>query len=181
MVKVKSRSENNRSRLDKFAHLKADPEFKEFLKEIVDQQVKADRAERRADYSHSPVHRNGSKGRSKPKKGMVNQPFLVKSPSDTTLYSPGLRKVNNEDVTLIEKISNFVESIWLEDRLDRSRQCQSNSPGYQLSSASQDSRRVENVSGSGSRNRSPMVIGNDVGLGRHQDYQDCEHGGQHSG
>ena len=31
--------------------------------------------------------------------------MIIKSPSDTTLYSPGLRKANQDDVALIEKIS----------------------------------------------------------------------------
>ena len=39
-----------------------------------------------------------------------------KSPSDTTIYSPGLRHINNEEVSLMEKISNFVESIRLDTR-----------------------------------------------------------------
>ena len=40
---------------------------------------------------------------------------LFKSPSNTTLYSPGLRKISSNDVTLIKKISNFVESIRLDE------------------------------------------------------------------
>ena len=45
---------------------------------------------------------------------------LIKSPSDMTIYTPALRKADNEDVKLIEKISNFVESIRLDDRRHRS-------------------------------------------------------------
>ena len=45
---------------------------------------------------------------------MQMQP-IIKSPSDTTIYSPGLRKVN-DDAMLIEKISNFVESICLDSK-----------------------------------------------------------------
>ena len=41
---------------------------------------------------------------------------LVKSPSDTKIYTPALHKLNNEDISLIEKISNFVESIRLDSR-----------------------------------------------------------------
>ena len=50
-------------------------------------------------------------------KGKQIRNQTVKSPSDTIIYSPGLRKLNSDEVTLIEKISNFVESI----RLDGSR------------------------------------------------------------
>ena len=48
---------------------------------------------------------------------MVKSPNLVKSPSDTTIYTPGLRRISNEDVSLIEKISNFVESIRLDGKI----------------------------------------------------------------
>ena len=51
-------------------------------------------------------------------KDTVQSPGLLhnlhKSPSDTTLYSPGLRKASQNDIALIEKISNFVESIHLD-------------------------------------------------------------------
>ena len=40
-----------------------------------------------------------------------------KSPSDTTIYSPGLRKIASPNsATIIDKISNFVEGIRLEER-----------------------------------------------------------------
>ena len=48
----------------------------------------------------------------------VNQQ-LFKSPSDTMIYSPVLRKMNNDDISLIEKISNFVESIRLDNGMKR--------------------------------------------------------------
>ena len=41
---------------------------------------------------------------------------IVKSPSDTTIYTPGLRRMSNEEVSLIEKISDFVESIRLDGK-----------------------------------------------------------------
>ena len=49
----------------------------------------------------------------------TNQVHLVKSPSDTTIYAPALRKLNsNVDPSIteevMEKISNFVESVRLE-------------------------------------------------------------------
>ena len=34
----------------------------------------------------------------------LNYNRLVKSPSDTTIYSPGLRKANNEDISLIDQL-----------------------------------------------------------------------------
>ena len=56
----------------------------------------------------------------------ANRTNLLKSPSDTTLYSPGLRKANIEqnveggDNLIIEKISTFVDNIRLNDRSGRS-------------------------------------------------------------
>ena len=43
---------------------------------------------------------------------------MFKSPSDTNIYSPGLRKTNDES-NIIDKISNFVESIRLDSRGSR--------------------------------------------------------------
>ena len=48
---------------------------------------------------------------------MVEKQLMHKSPSDTTIYSPGLRKANNDD--LIKKTSNFVESIRIDGRKSR--------------------------------------------------------------
>ena len=46
----------------------------------------------------------------------VRSPKNFKLPSDTTLYSPGLRKAtSDQEDNLIEKISNFVENIRLEN------------------------------------------------------------------
>ena len=42
---------------------------------------------------------------------------LIKSPSDSTIYTPAWRKLNNNNVSLIEKISNFVESIRLDAKV----------------------------------------------------------------
>ena len=39
-----------------------------------------------------------------------------KSPSDTTIYSPDFRRASHEDISLIEKISNAVESILLDSK-----------------------------------------------------------------
>ena len=41
-------------------------------------------------------------------------PKNFKSPSDMTLYSPGLRKATENEVNLIDKISNFVEGVRLD-------------------------------------------------------------------
>ena len=71
---------------------------------------------------------------------------LVKSPSDMTLYSPGLRKANIEDINLIEKISNFVESIRLDSNRSASKQ--------RLRTPVTDVRHVEQ--GSSSRQNSQM-------------------------
>ena len=72
---------------------------------------------------------------------IVQRPILIKSPSDMTIYSPGLRKVSNyDDISIIEKISNFVESI----RLDGRNQQVTATSRYTSPS---DTRRVEKKSG----------------------------------
>ena len=80
---------------------------------------------------------------------------LVKSPSDTTIYTPALRKLNNDDISLIEKISNFVESI----RLDTTKRRDSAAgKGTTPSNNGErgDVRRVERVSNGKPRSRSPQ-------------------------
>ena len=92
--------------------------------------------------------------------------LLTKSPSDTTLYSPALHRMNVDDISLIDKISNFVESIRLDERNRvRSRSSKSKSHGKGTvenspvaATPSGDTRRVEHASTSRcgcNRSRSP--------------------------
>ena len=167
------------TRMDKFAHLKNDPDFKDFLKEWVDERVNEklprkagessvdnrDNSERRA--------RSKSQGQRKTKGTPIqlsqeavspmfnrsNTPITpaLKSPSDTTIYSPGLRKVNNEDVALIEKISHFVKSIRIDEKRERGFNSNSkrDTPDQHTPLAT-DTRHVEHAgqqNGSSSRSR----------------------------
>ena len=81
-------------------------------------------------------------------KDTVQSPGLLhnlhKSPSDTTLYSPGLRKASQNDIALIEKISNFVESI----RLDSNKAATS-----RTQTPVGDVRRIEHATTGSSGNR----------------------------
>ena len=92
-------------RSGKLNHLRGDPEFKQFLDEIVNSRMEA-----RKKNKHKESSKN-SKDNSVPQKL-----HSFKSPSDTIIYSPGLRKLSHEDVSLTETISNFVESIRLDTR-----------------------------------------------------------------
>ena len=111
---VKVNNTNNRNtndslqdKYDKFDHQRKDPDFKQFLSEMVMDQLTG--------------NQHKEKSGSKKARGETQiTPKLIKSPSDTTIYSPGLRKIHQDNVLLIEKISQFVESIRLEDS-DRSR------------------------------------------------------------
>ena len=119
---VKPHNEPN-PRTAKFNHLRQDPDFRQFLNEVLDERdnrVNHSTKRKRSDkkqkgenltvdcehVDHDQAHR---------KKSIHPMP-MVKSPSDTTIYSPGLRKASKEDVSLIEKISNFVESIKLDGK-----------------------------------------------------------------
>ena len=118
---------------DKFSHLRNDPDFRRFLNEMLD-----DRDKGQQDYSHgvsnsaaaTPTPQRGRnltpKGKNRgngdqmdnhltPTTPCLARLCTVKSP-DTMIYSPGLKKVSNEDISLIEKISNFVESIRLDGK-----------------------------------------------------------------
>ena len=68
---------------------------------------------------------------------------LIKSPSDTTLYSPGLCKVNQIDseINTIDKISNFVDTMRINTDTNV-RSVQRQSPSTQRNT-SQDRHRIE--------------------------------------
>ena len=59
----------------------------------------------------------------------INQINTVKSPSDTTVYAPALRRMaeNHNSQQLMDKISNFVESIRL-DVSEKQRNTQESTP-----------------------------------------------------
>ena len=98
----------------KYDHLRHDPEFRQFLSEMVGEQINKDKKET------VPSSTKSKKGNSvEPKLSTPKNPHMIKSPSDTTIYSPGLRHASNEDISLIEKISNFVGSIRIDDRKAR--------------------------------------------------------------
>ena len=140
---------------DKFSHLRNDPEFKAFLKEMVDDQryQSKEKGKERQEGSSKERHKKhrsatatssdrSAKGTLPGVDNLIDssncvvknemqvserpqgemtvrasmQQRLTKSPSDTTIYSPVLRRINNDDVSLIQKISNFVESIRLDGR-----------------------------------------------------------------
>ena len=134
------------NKLDKFKHLRNDPDFNEFLDEVLDKKL-ADKG----DKNHQQKEKDrGKKGNDTVNRDSVNRPNLIKSPSDTTLYSPGLRKAltnvvtrmeasksideeielsnsesrkttNLSDKTLMEKISNFVDNLRLDAERGSSR------------------------------------------------------------
>ena len=100
-------------RVDKFSYLRHDPDFKKFLNEMFNERSgkKGEfSVEERQNEEQSRQKRNDKKGKGNSLKE------IIKSPSDTTIYSPALRRMSNEDVSLIEKISNFVESIRLDGK-----------------------------------------------------------------
>ena len=143
--------------VDKYGHLCHDPEFRKFLDKMLDDREK----ERSTDKTSSNRHKSN--------RGMSDgidihnhnhQPLNFKSPSDTTIYSPGLRKVNQNDIALIEKISDFVENIHLDsnkqDRCHMSVDSNEITPSRRRSSVTGRSR-----SGSGLRSKSPKTVTRD--------------------
>ena len=93
---------------DKVSELSKDPEVQDYLMELVEKQVKKSLDKVKAGGKSAPP-RNMKEG------NQVNleKEDLIKSPSDTTLYTPTFRKGVQENA-IIDKISNFVESIRIE-------------------------------------------------------------------
>ena len=142
------RSKTN-DKYNKFSHLRNDPDFKSFLDELIDDRMGSKKRAKTDDHDHD---NRGQDGHKQNRKGISsgencvelrdstpNHQRTFKSPSDTTIYSPGLRKANNDKIALIEKISNFVENICLDG--SRSRSNRQSSPA--AATGSGDTRRVE--------------------------------------
>ena len=132
-----------RSRSDKFKHLKDDPDFRLFVNEIVGDQLASSREantkvqpskqrQQSDTVRDSSVHSrlgttriassgSNNKNCTSDSRGLHNiRVNGVKSPSDTTIYTPALWKINQDDYALIEKISNFVESIRIDGKRNNS-------------------------------------------------------------
>ena len=145
VVKVNRKNEVESNGTQKFDYLRNDPSFREFLKEVIgeskgdgrtdsnksrhlhdspDQHEKIDHVHARNTVRSSkhPNHTPEKTGKGiELSPAHLKLPLLAKSPSDTTIYTPGLRKASIEDVSLIEKISNFVESIRIDERRNAHR------------------------------------------------------------
>ena len=115
---------------EKFNQWQNDPDFKQFLGEVMDEHLAARKPSTPRVQGKSKSEQQSSNSQNVQNIQADSTPIRLirdinfKSPSDTTIYSPGLRKVNSEDVSLIEKISNFVESIKLD--MKRSSRGQTN-------------------------------------------------------
>ena len=134
---------NKQNKLEKFQHWKNDPDFGEFIDGILDKKLSGKIAT--ATATTSKATEKGGQGNS-----------LIKSPSDTTLYSPGLRRANvdthvnlaaianDNESDLIEKISNFVEHIRIGNRQSYARgSSQATGSGDNNKNTPLDKRRVE--------------------------------------
>ena len=165
VVKVNKTLDGENSRMEKFKHLSVDPDFKDFLNKILDERdsVSASKKHKRSKSAHkdkgnslceqepvlslqaesvsaTPQQTNNHTDKLNEKLVSGENPPGFKSPSDTTIYSPGLRRASNEDISLIEKISNFVESIRIDERRSRSTGKDKDRQGR--SKPSRDVRRV---------------------------------------
>ena len=132
------------NKFEKFNHLRNDPDFREFLGEMMDERLAAAKKpekKKKSDYDNDKIN--------SPSPPLVRG---FKSPSDMTIYSPGLRKVNSEDVSLIEKISNFVASI----RLDGSKKEQNSIVGNRSSGSG--TRNMDDQTPTTSRQKSPKRV-----------------------
>ena len=160
--------------LGKFSHLKNDPEFKQFLEHMLDNRMAA----RGEIGSGEKLKRNKSKDKSSKDIEKIDGEVYdslrteqarlhlstVKSPSDTTIYSPRLCKVtvnhdgngNDTDSTLIDKISNFVEGIRLDAENKRSCDVEKSTPRVDVRKVMHnDSTRNDSSRGRRERSKSP--------------------------
>ena len=122
---IKSRSDKKTDKFQqKFGHLRNDPDFKDFLNEIIDERIgpndaTSSRGEKHVSDTKGGHHKKGSKSQSQKyndqsqnDNDVINMPREVnhpqykspnfKSPSDTTIYTPGLMKCT-DDNSVIDK------------------------------------------------------------------------------
>ena len=90
-------------KFQKFYHLKDDPEFNEFLdvvldKKLSDRKVIENQQNGGSTSENKSRKKAGKKGNEQSQQKQHNN--LIKSPSDTTLYSPGLRLIKDNQVNL---------------------------------------------------------------------------------
>ena len=173
------------SRYSQFQHLKDDPEFRDFLRDMINNRS-------RSPESKVKCRNHESRGRSKHKgiegeitetvESNLNVPVMVnsllplvsrsplnnqdpshvqkrlfKSPSDITIYSPGLCRINQEEVNIIDKISNFVEKIQLDSNRTSLR------PSWTIDAdEGRDVRRVEMSGKMPQFQSSPSIRGKDL-------------------
>ena len=111
-------------KFSKFQHLKDDPEFNDFLDSMLDRKLSGKVTETSKVNSQNQKGKKGNddldieqpnQSSKRLSNNVVNRTHqIIKSPSDTTLYSPGLRKANNYangETNAIEKISTFVDNM----------------------------------------------------------------------
>ena len=98
-----------------------DPQFQAFLNEMVSQRIEDNEVERRYEHQYN-AERQIAKQR---KPGIYRKVIpstqlspVIKSPSDSTLYTPALKK-GKVDNQIINRISNFVDNIRLETQRDQ--------------------------------------------------------------
>ena len=141
----KDQSVQKVNKLDKFKHLRNDPDFNEFLDQVLDRKLSDKTSGSNSTAKGAKVkgtvnsifnvnqnatcnpkaQQQGVSSVSKPSNHTPQVRNLIKSPSDTTLYTPGLQKGNANSlingVSDIEKISNFVESIRIDNSTNSGR------------------------------------------------------------
>ena len=95
---------------DKIAELKDDPDVADYINQLVQQNI-------RKSLGKDDLMNRDKVNTDKPSIGReqnCRKETLIKSPSDTTLYTPALHRGRREN-NMIDKILNFVEGIRLEE------------------------------------------------------------------
>ena len=106
----------------KFDDLRTDPSFNRFLNDILDEKLK----DRKADEAQAGLPRQAviqAPPTQKPSPVRA-PPRGIKSPSDSTLYTPALNRANKAKQAddLLNKITNFVEGIRMDSSCDADEQ-----------------------------------------------------------
>ena len=93
--------------------VRSNPEIQKIVKAMVREELKEEKRKEKKMGKASKINNS----RNTPVMNRKNPNSLVKSPSDTTLYMPALHKTSGNNPDLVDKISEFVEGIRIEESI----------------------------------------------------------------
>ena len=111
-VKLHAVADNGDEKEEKIQFIESDPDVQDYIEKLAEKRVH----KRLSEQEGKDLEQNQEiNQQERTNKEMREQQTLIKSPSDTTLYTPVLKKGFRETNQVISKISDFVDSMRLNE------------------------------------------------------------------